>query len=248
MSLQFSPYAIPLLVAAATSLALAWYALRLRQRPEPLIFGLMMSALCWWSLLYALHICAIPLETQYLLNRLKYIGVLLVTPLWLTLALQHTERRPPSRWLLFLVFLPAMLLLPFILTDHWTHMWWSDIWQESFNGQTVMRSKHTALYYVHVVTAYAFVVLALWLYVRLYRRRGEVFRRQVLLMVGAVSIPLVANIVTQMGFSPMPWGLDSFFFTVAGAIMAIAIFRYRFLDIVPVASRADRRPGVSRRG
>ncbi len=238
MSLQFSPYAIPLLVAAVASLGFAWYALGRRQRAEALIFGLMMIGLCWWSLLYALHICATDPETQYLFNRLKYIGVVLIPPLWLTLAIQHTQRQSPGRWLMILIFLPAMFLLPVALTDHWTHLWWSETWLEAFNGQTVMRSMHAPLYWVHLATGYAFVTLGLWLYVRLYRRTGQVLRRQAVLMIGAAAIPLVGNVLTQVGLSPMPWGLDSFFFTLGGALLAVAIFRYRFLDIVPVASQA----------
>jgi PAS domain S-box-containing protein len=64
------------------------------------------------------------------------------------------------------------------------------------------------------------------------------YRLQAALMIVAAAIPLVASILTQVGLSPLPWGLDSFFFTGSSAIIAVAIFRYRFLDIVPVARRA----------
>ena len=87
MSFSYSPYAVPLFIAAAMGAGLAWYALRHPPQPEARSFGFMSVALAWWSLCYALHVCSTDLGTQYLLNRLKYIGVLTVPPLWMIVAL-----------------------------------------------------------------------------------------------------------------------------------------------------------------
>ena len=239
MSFQFSPYSIPLLLTGMASGLCAWYALRRRRQAEAVTFGLLMIALSWWSFFYALHIWGTNLETQHLFNRLKYVGVIVVPPLWLVLSLQCAQHQALlTRRNLALIFLPAMILLPIVLSDHLTHLWWTHVWLDEFNGQPVMGSIHGLPYYVHLAISYGYVALGLWLYVRLYQRTGRIYRSQAGLMIVAAAIPLVANILTQMGFSPLPWGLDPFFFTLGGAILAVAIFRYRFLDIVPVAQRA----------
>lgn len=237
MTLLFSPYAVPLFLAAAASAAIAWYALRRRQQAEALTFGLIMVALTWWSLCYALHICATDLHIQHHLNQLKYIGIMAVPPLWLILALQYAEQSVLSRRNLVLIFLLPVLLLLIVLTDHWTHLWWPQIWQEEFNGHAVMRSTHGVPYYLWVTLSYVYVGLGLWLYVRLYRRSEQIYRSQAELLMIAAAIPLVANVLSQIGLSPLPWGLDGFFFTVASVLIGIAIFRFRFLDIIPVARR-----------
>jgi PAS domain S-box-containing protein len=238
MNCRFSLYALPLLLAAAASTTFAWYTLRRRQPAEALTFGLMMLSLSWWSLCYALHICGADLQTQYLFNRLKYIGVIAVPALWLVLALQYTRHPALNRRNIVFIFLPMALFLPIVLTDHLTHLWWPEIWLAEFRGQPVMLSTHGLPYYAHTVISYLYIALGAWFYIRVYWRSGQIYRSQAGLMITAAVIPLVANMVTQLGLSPVPWGLDSFFFTLGGALLALAIFRYRFLDIVPVARRA----------
>lgn len=87
MAFIFSPYAVPLFFAAAIAADLAWYALRRRKQAEALIFGAMMVAQTLALLFYGLTTSGANLETAYLFNRLKYIGVLTVPPLWVILAL-----------------------------------------------------------------------------------------------------------------------------------------------------------------
>jgi len=239
MSVQFSFYSIPLLLTGVAAALCAWFALRRRQHAEAVTFGLLMLALSWWSFLYALHIWGTDLQTQHLFNRLKYVGVLAVPPLWLVLSLQCAQRQHLlTRRNLIFIFLPPLLLLPIVLTDHLTHLWWTQLWLEDFQGQPVMRSIHGLPYYVHVTIGYAYVVLGLWFYVRLYQRTDRLYRLQAGFMIVAATIPLVANILTQLNLSPLPWGLDPFFFVLAGGILAVSILRYRFLDIVPIARQA----------
>lgn len=239
MSFHYTPYAIPLFLSAAISGALAWYSLRRRKQAEAFYFGLAMLALSWWALCYGLHVCASDLPTQYLFNRLKYVGVMAIPPLWVVLALQYTQnQRYLSRRNVLLLFLPGAILLFVVLTNPWTHLWWPSIWVEDFNGYPVFKRTHGLLYYAHTILSYLYIIVGLGIYVRFYRRTARIYRSQSMLMIIAASIPLVASALTQIGLSPLPWGLDPFFFTLSGALIAIAIFRYRFLDIIPVARRA----------
>jgi len=239
MRFQYAPYAIPLFLAAAMAVALALYALRRWQRPEALTFGLLMVALSLWSLFHALSISGADFATQYLLNRLKYVGVVSVPPLWLILALQCTGNRSVlSRRNVALMFLPALVLLPIALTDHLTHLWWPEVRLGDFAGWPALMSRHGMPYYVHVVYSYLCAVWGLGLYVLFYRRAERVYRLQALLLIVAGALPLAASVLTTAGLSPLPWGLDPFVLTVSGVFVAIAIFRYRFLGIIPVARRA----------
>ena len=238
MSFQYSPYAIPLFLAAALCGALAFYSLRQRQHAEARTFGLMVLALGWWSLCYGLHICGANLETQYFFNSIKYLGVIAVPPLWLVLALQYTEHDQfLTRRNLALIFLPAVILLSVMLTNRWTGLWWPRVWLGQFNGYPVFRRTHGLFYYIHALFGYLYIVLGLVLYIRFYRRTAAIYRSQSMLMVIAAGIPLGASALTQLGFSPLPWGMDPFFFVISSGLIALAIFRYRFLDILPVARR-----------
>jgi PAS domain S-box-containing protein len=239
MDFQYSPYAVPLFAAAAITTALAGYALRRWRQAEARIFSLMMIALSWWSLFYGLNIVSATLEAAYLFNRLKYIGVMTVPPLWLILALQYTHHQAfLTRRNLFLLFVPAMLLLPLVLGNPWMRLWWPEVWMDEFAGQAALESTHGWPYYLHIGVSYLYIIAGLALYVQFHRRAGPIYRFQSRLMVLAGAVPLVASALTQLELSPLPWGLDSFFFTLSGVLIAVAIFRYRFLDIMPVARQA----------
>jgi PAS domain S-box-containing protein len=238
MSFQYSPFAVPLFLAAVMAAGLAWYSFRRCQQPEAIVFGLTTASLCWWSLLYALTIMATDLETKSLLNRLKYVGVIPVPPLWVILALHYTQHRAAlTRRNIVLLFLPAIILLPIVLTDHMTGLWWPEKWLGEFGGRPILAHSHGLPYYIHVGISYLYVLFGLGLYVRFAMRTQRIYRFQTSLMVVAAAVPLVASALTQVGLSPLPWGLDSFFFTLSSVLIAIAVFRYRFLDIMPVARR-----------
>ncbi len=238
MSFQYSPYAIPLLIAAILCGLLAFYSLRQRHRAEARTFGLMVIALGWWSLCYGLHILGANLETQYFFNSIKYLGVMSVPPLWLILTLQYTEHEHLlTRRRIVLILLPSAICLLAVLTNRWTGLWWPRVWLGEFNGQPVFHRTHGPCYYVYALFGYLYIVLGLLLYVRFYYQTEAIYRSQSLLMVVAAGIPLAASALTQLGFSPWPWGMDPFFFVISSGLIALAIFRYRFLDILPVARR-----------
>ena len=240
MVFQFSPYAIPMFLAAAVTGLLALYALRRRQQAEALIFGLLMVAQTWSQFLYALNVSGANLETSYLVNRLKYFGGLAVPPLWFVLALQYTHRGASlTRRNLLLIFVPAMLMLPIVMTNPLTEWWWIGVKMGEFNGYPALFSEGTSVIYkINLVILYLYILAGVWLYVRFYLQTERIYRFQVMLMILAGILPLTANIVTQGIRDVFPWGLESFFFTLSGLLVAVAIFRYRFLDIMPVARQA----------
>jgi PAS domain S-box-containing protein len=224
-------------LAALISAGLAWYALRRREQAQALIFGLMMVTLTCWSLFYALSISGANLDTQLLFNRLKYVGVMFTPPLWLILALQYAHRESllQRRRNLLLIFLPGTLLLLVVLTDGWTDLWWPEKWFDQFNGYPALGRTHSWIYYISIVANYSYVLGGLGLYVLFYRRTQSLYRSQAALMVVAALLPLAGSVATEMGVSPIPWGMEVFIFALSGALMAASIFRYRFLDIMPVA-------------
>ncbi len=236
MSFSFTPYAIPLFIAALMGVGLAWYALRHPPQPEARTFALLSAGLAWWALAYALNISSTDLNTQYFFNRIKYLGVLSVPPLWILLALQYTRSRATfSRRFLLLIFLPTILLIPVVLTDQLTHLWWSKVWSGSFEGRLVLQNSHAPLYYVQVLVNYGYLLIGSWYYVRFLQQRWQVYRSQAALILIAVIIPFGANIITQLGHSPLPWGLDAFAIVLSTFVLGIAIFRYHFLVITPIA-------------
>jgi PAS domain S-box-containing protein len=244
MAFLYSPYAIPLFIAAAIAAALACYALYKRGSAEAITFGLTMVAQTLSLLFYGLNTSGANLETAYLFNRLKYIGVLTVAPLWVVLALQYTHRQHLlTRRNVILLFVPAVVMFPFVMTNPLTEWWWVGIELLIFNGVPagVTSESTTLLYKLNLVIIYSYIAWGLVLYIiHFIRYKERIYRSQTALMVIAGAIPVVANIITQQirKWDLVPWGLDSLLFSLSGVLVAIAIFRYRFLNIRPVARQA----------
>src|SRR5205085_12040664 len=62
------------------------------------------------------------------------------------------------------------------------------------------------------------------------------YRGQIGALLIAVAIPWIANALTIFGWSPFPrLDLTPFAFTITGIAMASSLFRFRLLDIRPIA-------------
>ncbi|MFN8458739.1 MAG: histidine kinase N-terminal 7TM domain-containing protein [Anaerolineae bacterium] len=112
MSWRYTPYILPMLVAAFISAVLALYAYRRRAVSGATAFIILSAALSLWSLGYALEIGAATLAAKVFWAKVQYIGIVIVTPAWLAFSLQYTGR---SEWLtrrnlLFLAIIPSITL------------------------------------------------------------------------------------------------------------------------------------------
>jgi len=83
------------------------------------------------------------------------------------------------------------------------------------------------------------VGLGFALLLRYYLEARSLFRRQVGIIIAASTLPMVANLVFFLGFSPHP-GMDltTVFIAVESVIIAWALFRYDFLGVAPLAGDA----------
>ncbi len=231
-----------LMLATAMNAYMAWRILRKPRRPEGKTLGYMMLATAWWSFFYGLHIIAPSYTMQYVFNIIKYVGAVFVPALWLVVALQYTQHwEVLSRRVKRFIFLLPSLSLAAVLSNPVLHLWWSSVEQVQktafFLPDTpvlVLSGSHTPLYYLHTLVSYVYIftgVIVLW---RFQRSSAAIYRTQINLILASVILPTVANIVTQVK-SPLPWGLDPFFFTFTAFFLAISITRYRFLELIPIA-------------
>ena len=96
MRWQYTPYALPLLIAAAISAALAFIAWRRRAVSGATSFVLLMLAVFDWTLGYALEMAAVDLSSKLFWAKAQYLGIGGVPMMLLIFAVQYTGRK---RWL-----------------------------------------------------------------------------------------------------------------------------------------------------
>jgi len=64
----------------------------------------------------------------------------------------------------------------------------------------------------------------------------RVYTNQTLLLLAGAGIPIVVNILFNLGVTPIPdMDLTPFSFLITGGLWSLALFRFRLLDVVPIA-------------
>ena len=163
-------------------------------------------------------------------------GLLLVTPAYFLLfTLVYTGRgelitRRRRRLLVALygTIGAVAMLEPLVLAD---------ITVRTVNGLAfpVMASR-TVIVLTTLLFVYPLIAVCLWLLSRFLIAPANIYRRQTAIVLGAVCITVVGNVVFEAGFSPHPGlNLTAVFFSAEAVLIALALFRYDFLSVEPLA-------------
>ncbi len=95
-ALQFTPYTLPLIIAALIALVLCVFMLRYRNVPGRMTFVLLMAGVAVWAGGYALEISAIDPQVKVFWAKAQYFGIAVVPLLWLRFVVHFVGE---SAWL-----------------------------------------------------------------------------------------------------------------------------------------------------
>ena len=240
MHWQYTPYVLPVFIAAAIAAALAFLAWRRRSLPGATPFALLMLAVAEWSLGYALELGSADLPTEVFWVQVEYLGIVSVPTMWLVFVLQYTGRK---KWLTrrntaLLAIVPLVTLL-LAWTNDLHGLIWSDVKQDTSGSFLVLDMTYGVGLWVNWVYSYLVLMLATVLLFQALIRSPHLYRGQAgALLVGAL-VPWVGDALYLSGLSPFPHlYLTPFTFTLTGLAVTWGHFRYRLLDIMPVARDA----------
>ncbi len=240
MHWQYTPYVLPLLIAAATSVALAFLAWRRRPAPgaRPLVW--LMLAVAEWSLGYALELGSAGLPAKVFWAKVEYVGIVAVPVAWSVLALQYTGREKwlARRNLILLAIVPLVTLL-LAWTNEAHGLIWSDTRLDTSGSFSVLDLTYGAWFWVNMAYSYLLILLGSFLFLQEVLHSPHLYRGQAsALLIGALA-PWLGNILYVSGLSPFPHlDLTPFAFTSTGLMLSWGLFHFRLLDIVPVARDA----------
>jgi PAS domain S-box-containing protein len=237
MHWQVTQYSYLLLVAAAMSAALVFFAWRRRGTPGAETLALLMTGVCIWATGYALELSGADLPTKIVWAKVEYIGIATVPVAWLAFALQYTGRegRLTPRNLAPLSALPVVTLL-LAWTNEAHGLVWRSTGLDEDGPFLALEVDHGGWFWVHLTYSYLLLLVGTTLLISMLTRSPNLYRKQNLALLLAVSIPWVGNGVYVLGLSPVPnLDLTPFAFLLSGMAIALGLFRFRLLDIVPVA-------------
>ena len=232
----YSIYAIILLISSVITLYLTYYSWNKRSNPDALYFTFLMLAVSIWSLTGAIEMTSASLSTKVFWSQISYLGIVFVGPLWILFTLSYTDY---GKWLkrpfIGLLMIVPIIILILVLTNEWHGLIWSTI-TPSFGPGSIIIYGHGLGFYVNVAYSYILMSLGLILLIKCLIQSPKLYQKQVFLILIAALIPYATNIIYISQLSPVE-GLDltPFAFTLTGILVALSIFRFKMLDIIPVA-------------
>ena len=234
MSWRWSP-AGALLLAGAVFVTVAilyvW-----RRRPATTIAGLLAVLLgaVLWSVCYALELSAGDLVGREYWGDLKYVGVCLLPPVYLAFVLQCSGHTRWPRWLGPVLTLEPLAVLILLATEV-TH----DLVRFYPAGATLATSQAAdagPLFWPHLLYNNALVWTATVLLVVTLSRMSGLYRRQSVVLVAAILLPILLNLLFNLRVEPFQQvDLTPFAFVLTTAVLVWGVYQFSLLDLRPVA-------------
>ena len=200
----------------------------------------MLGGLAIWAFAYAMITLSSSMETKLFWLKIENIGILTVPAFWFIFTLQYTRL---DRWLnrytgtLFFIIPFISLLLLFV--PDWFQFFYTSVVPVLGTGGPLVITRGP-FYYAPLFQAYAFNLVGMGLLIWRFIQYRSIYRRQVLILIGAVLIPLLVNIFYQLAPILIPSftfsvDLTPISFTITAFLLSMAVLGLRLFDLVPIA-------------
>jgi PAS domain S-box-containing protein len=242
MGWQQSPFVYPALVAALFSVgALGRTVIALRRRPRnPTLwtFAALAGGIAVWTATEAAAFAVTDYGTKLLLFRVGHLGVVTVLPAWLLFALAYTGRH---QWLTWKITAAIALVPAVTLGTVWIEpvpLVIADAYLVTSDGFSYLFVEMGSVIWLFRAFGYLSAIVGSALLVDFTVRSETVYRGQASLLIGAALLPFAGEIASTLELGVLPdnhLNYAALLTSVSAVAFSVAIFRYRLLDLIPVA-------------
>jgi signal transduction histidine kinase len=214
----------------------AAYVWRRRRASAGASLAVVLAAAGWWGLAYALELAATDLSVKLLWGDAKWLGICLLPPAWFAFIMQYTGRdRWVNRTTMAALAVPPVAVIV-LLANRATHDLVRYYPPSAAADPADAIAQVGPLFWPFLVYAdlvvWGCTALFVWTLVRLSR----LYWRQSLLLIVTVLLPFLANLLHNLNIGPFGRvELTPFLFVLTGAVLVWGIFRFRLLDLAPIA-------------
>jgi len=200
----------------------------------------MLAGLAVWAFGYAMITAFQSLDAKIFWLRIENLGILTAPAFWFFFAAQYAQM---DKWLNrntgVLFFIIPLISAVFIFSDKWFHFYYSSIKLFSENGGPLVIGDGP-WYLVALVQAYALNLAGMGVLIWRFLYYRNIYRRQLVILIGAVLIPLIANVFYQLAPRIMPSlsipiDLTPVSFTLTAILLSAGVFGLRLFDLIPIA-------------
>jgi len=237
MTFQGNLEAVPFGIAGAVALVLALLTWERWAIPRARTFAVMMFGEAIWAWAEALELLTVELPFKILWYEFRVVGAMVTILGLLAFVLVFTGR---ERWLVprrfLFVVAPAVVLTLIAWTNSWHHAFWARIWSVQMGDHWIAMHQYGPFFWIAFAYCYSLVGVSTALLAQAVIRSAGIFRDQAAIMLFGVLLPWVVNFIDMaqvFGFIHVDTVAISF--AVTGLAFLPGVFRYRLLDLTPVA-------------
>ncbi|NMB78140.1 MAG: PAS domain S-box protein [Methanomicrobiales archaeon] len=227
-----------LFISGISMAAVGLYARRFVDRvPAATPFILLMFMAMAWSILYALDLLSPTLSERIAFHNLRFLFLPFFSVLEVWLVLAYVKKTTWIRQDLAAAALAIPVTAVFLaLTSPWHTLFRYNFSLGRAGTVPVLTYTEGPAFFVYNLYSFALLGIAIILLVHETRKQGTLWEMPTILLLIALAFPTVVNYL----FVSAPFGFAGInpapaFLWIAALLYAIALFRYRFLDIIPIA-------------
>ncbi|MDQ2085413.1 histidine kinase N-terminal 7TM domain-containing protein [Herbivorax sp. ANBcel31] len=189
-----------------------------------------------WSFGHILFLFSNNLTARYISIYFQYLAISFVGSSWLLFCLIYTfSSFLKKRKLIYFMFLPPILVYITLLTN--------TLHNKFYLQFTMDETVYGPFFWIHLGLSYLYVLIGTILLIRYSIMNIGYARKRTFILIFAAITPTLANIfyivnaatnihIIPKGYDPTPVS-----FAISLLLFSIAMFKYRFLNIVPIAFR-----------
>ncbi|MCT9097909.1 histidine kinase N-terminal 7TM domain-containing protein [Haloarchaeobius sp. HME9146] len=239
MVTELHPYTLALIVAVVVSATVSVRAWQYRPAAGATPLAVLMVGVTEWLVFHALEVTATSPARKLLWADLQWLGAVTIPLAWLAFALEFTGRDDErTERLLRVLLLEPLLGMLLLVTNNAHELLWGEPRVETVTlpgmaPMTVATAHPHVGAIAHALFSYVLLLAGTVLLVQLLLQTRSLYRIQGFFALIGVGLPWVANVlalleVTLLDLTPLA-------FTVTGVAFTVGLYRYRLLDLVPVA-------------
>lgn len=223
-------------VVVLNSIALiGYFLLRAKKNTLLYLYIFLNSLISIWAVGQIMEVLAPDRQSIWFAVQFKYFGICFISLDWLLLCGIYTRHKLfASKELIYLLSLPPLLFYLALLTNE-RHFMFFSAFDHGYTAYGIIFWFHTGFSYIYLIAGIIMLIT------KAAKELGKAFIRPVLLIIAAL-IPFAANlvIITNFIFDLYIFNrmdITPICFSVSLLLFSIATFRYRFLNVVPIALR-----------
>lgn len=237
MQWQWTPYLLPLIISAFIILFNIIYTFSRGRDKITVYFGFYLLGLFLWLAFYGLQISADTLELKTVFLNLKYFGAATIPTTWFLFSAYFTSRkRFSTKWVTALLFLIPTIVILFIWTNPLHNRFFSYIGLINVDGHILIDLQHGFLFWIYYIYSGIIVISSLFIILSRYQSSNRINRIQILLILIINIFVMLVNFVDVTLHEFIPYiDITPLTFGITGIILTIILFRFKLLDIIPLA-------------